>query len=76
MRNQKIHTGKFERYIRRTFKNKLCAIVLLGIGALATIPDGDATFFVLILFITIPLFFTKENWIDWVSDGSFFLFYF
>lgn len=62
MRNQKIHTGKFERYIRRTLKNKLCAIALLGIGVLSTIPDGDATFLVLISFIAIPLFFTKENW--------------
>lgn len=64
MRNQKIHTRKFERYIRRTLKNKLYATILFGIGVLSAIPDGDITFLALISFIAIPLFFAKVNWID------------
>lgn len=63
MRKQKIHTGKFVRYIRKTLKNKLCSIALLGIGMLSAIPDRDITFLVTVSFIAIPLFFSKENWI-------------
>lgn len=64
MRKQKIHTGKFERYIRRTLKNKICSLALLGIGVLSVIPEREITVLVLISIFAIPLFFAKEDWIN------------
>lgn len=46
----------------KLLKNKLCALVLIGIGALAASIDADATALVLFLFIAVPIFFSKENW--------------
>lgn len=46
-----------------TLKNKLYAVLLM----LCTLPvvflEGDATASVLIAFIAVPMFFSKENWI-------------
>ena len=51
----------FARYLDRTFKNKLYATILIGLGIIGTKIDGDATFLILMLFFGIPLFFATEN---------------
>jgi hypothetical protein len=56
---------KFKSYIRRTYKNKLCAIALIAVG-LATlyIPDNyDIGGLVLMLIIALPLFFTSKKYL-------------
>lgn len=47
----------------KTLKNKLYSIALVSLGALSVPIDGDATAFVLLLMLGIPLFFAKENYI-------------
>jgi len=50
---------------RELLKNKIYALIFIGIGALSVCVDErhDATFFVFSLMLGIPLFFAKENWI-------------
>ena len=52
------------KYLRRTWKNKAVALALAGIGNLSTCIDGDATAFVFLLLVAIPLFFARRNHID------------
>ena len=54
----------FARYLRRTFPNKLCASVLVVLGAAAREVSGDATVLVCMLLIGIPLFITRKNYIN------------
>ena len=49
------------RYIRRTWKNKLIALALLAIGGLTLSISNDATVFIFMMFITLPLFFINKN---------------
>ena len=51
------------RIMRELLKNKLYALILIGIGWLSIIPEGDGTFLVFALVLGLPLFFSKENWI-------------
>lgn len=48
----------------KTLKNKLyaTALILTGVGALI-VSEGDATVLVLLSFIGVPMFFSKEPWI-------------
>lgn len=48
---------------KETLKNKLYAVVLILLGAMSVPINNDATAFVFILMLSIPLFFSKENWI-------------
>ena len=48
---------------RELLKNKIYALILIGLGALSILIEYDATFFVFTSMIGIPLFFAKENWI-------------
>lgn len=50
------------RYIKRTLKNKLCALTLLIAGALTLTVSNDATGLVFVSIIALPLFFARENW--------------
>ena len=54
---------KLVKNIRKTFLNKVLAIILFGLGWLSMEVSNDATFLVFILLFVIPLFFSKENWI-------------
>ena len=45
-----------------TWKNKVTAIALTAAGCMGTALEGDATALIFISFISIPLFFAKENW--------------
>lgn len=47
----------------KTLKNKVFAVVLLGMGYLGTLFDNDITALIFFAFIAIPMFFAKENWI-------------
>lgn len=47
----------------KTWKNKLCAIVLLACGYIGVLLENDATALVFFAMIAIPLFFAKENWV-------------
>lgn len=52
---------RFKRYIRRTWRNKMWAGIWLLTGILSVLPDGDATWLVFTLIISIGLFFTRED---------------
>ena len=52
------------KYLRRTWKNKVAALALAFIGYLSTFIDGDATAFVFLLLIAVPLFFARRNLVD------------
>lgn len=52
---------RFIEYIKRTSKNKLYALALIGIGALSVLVLNEGTFFVAMLMMGLPLFFTKED---------------
>lgn len=48
---------------RKLIKNKLYSVVLILIGIIPILIEGDATALVFFLMIGLPLFFAKENWI-------------
>lgn len=49
------------KYLRRTWKNKVAALAIAFTGYLSTFIDGDATGFVFLMLIAVPLFFAKDN---------------
>lgn len=55
---------RFVRYMHRTFKNKLCALALVAVGAVPMIMDRDATAFVFMLIFGGCMFFSNEDWFD------------
>jgi hypothetical protein len=61
MMNQK-HTRQIAGYWKETYKNKLCAIVLLIGGMLPILIDGDGTALLFFGCIAVPMFFAKKNW--------------
>lgn len=63
MRKNNRGIKRFARYIYRTYKNKLCALVLLILGVLTTKIDGEGTVLLFLSMIALPLFFSDENWI-------------
>lgn len=55
---------RFIRYMRRTWLNKVVALAATLIGLLSVIvSEGDATFLLLMSFITVPMFFSRESWL-------------
>lgn len=52
-------------YIRRTWKNKICAIALILGGIVPMILENDGTALVMMLMFAIPLFFSKKNLVEW-----------
>ncbi len=45
-------------------KNKVWSILISILGATPILIDGDGTFLIIALCISIPLFFAKDNWIE------------
>ena len=45
----------------KTLKNKICSLVLILIGVVSVLLDGDATAFVLFTLLGVGLFFEKDN---------------
>lgn len=52
----------FVKYILKTYKNKLAALVMIAAGILVAALTDDATFLVFVMTFGIPLFISKENW--------------
>lgn len=49
-------------YFRRTYRNKVCGLLILILGLLSTLICEDGTAFVfLTVFFALPLFLSKEN---------------
>ena len=48
---------------RKLVKNKICSLLLITLGALSVPLDHDATSFIFLLIIGVPMFLAKENWI-------------
>lgn len=44
-------------------KNKIYAILMLGLGLVSITLSNDATFLVFMSVFAIPMFFSKEEWI-------------
>lgn len=56
---------KFKRYIKKTWKNKLVALLMVILGIIATVIDNDCTVLVFISIVfVIPLWFEKRNRIE------------
>lgn len=60
---QNKYMRKIKRSFHKTRKNKLMALLLLGVGIVSAMVDGDATFLVLAIVFAAGLFFAKQNWI-------------
>jgi hypothetical protein len=45
----------------KTLENKMVALVLVCVGAVSVLVDGDATAFVFLAMIGLVLFFSREN---------------
>lgn len=60
---QNKYMRKIKRNLHKTRKNKLIALLLLGVGIVSAMVDGDATFLVLAIVFAAGLFFAKQNWI-------------
>ena len=54
---------KIKRYLRRTYKNKIMAVVLVALGILSLCWTMDATFLVFAGLIALPLFLAEKNYI-------------
>lgn len=50
-----------KKNLRRTYKNKLCALALIIVGIGPIYLENDATFMIFALLIGIPLSFAKQN---------------
>jgi hypothetical protein len=56
---------RFKRYMRKTIKNKIAALLFIGLGVLSLlVSERDVTFLVFTLTFGVPLFFAKENYIE------------
>lgn len=53
--------------LKRTWKNKLAAIVLLAMSSVPIWVDRDATIFALMLVVAIPLFFARRDYVGEVE---------
>ena len=61
MNRQKKYTNRLINHLRKTYKNKLAAMAVIGIGIWSEAVTNDATFLVFALLIFGGLFFEKEN---------------
>lgn len=61
MKKRSTWNERIVKHIRRTWRNKLCAIALFILGMLSILVCWDATAFVFLMFFAVPLFFAKEN---------------
>lgn len=52
---------KFVNYMYKTWKNKLCAIVLFTAGMLGAIVNGEGLLFILLSILAGPMFLAKND---------------
>lgn len=62
-RSRKRRESRFAKYMRRTYKNKLCAIAMIAVGIFSAYILKEASGLLFISIVAIPLFFSRENWI-------------
>lgn len=63
---KRLYETRFAAYLRNTWKQKLYAVGMIGLSALAAMLDeGDATMLVIVSCIAIPMFFSKRG--DWLA---------
>ena len=48
----------------KNVKNKVYAIALLALSLMILAIDKDATALIITSFISLPMFFAKESWVD------------
>ena len=60
--NMNKEQNKEMKKVRRN--NRIYAVIFILLGALTVFIEYDITFFVFTLFIGIPMFFSKKNWIN------------
>lgn len=48
----------------KNVKNKVYAIALLALSLMILAIDRDATALIITSFISLPMFFAKESWVD------------
>lgn len=48
----------------KNVKNKVYAIALLALSLMILAIDRDATVLIITSFISVPMFFAKESWVD------------
>ena len=48
------------KHFKRTWKTKLAALALMGVGYWSIGIDNDATAFVFLMFLAVPLFFARD----------------
>ena len=48
----------------KNVKNKVYAIALLALSLIILAIDRDATALIITSFISVPMFFAKESWVD------------
>lgn len=48
----------------KNVKNKVYAIALMGLSFALMLIDKDATVLIITSFISLPMFFAKESWVD------------
>ena len=58
-----VNKKRFRQYMKRTFKNKIVALMLIILGVLSVFIDGDGTFMIFVVAVSIALFFAKNNYI-------------
>jgi hypothetical protein len=49
---------------RELVKNKILSALLTALGVLSVFLDGDCTFLLFTLIISVPMFFSKTDWTD------------
>lgn len=53
---------RFFKYISKTWKNKLIAMAMICTGMLGVMVEKDATALVFMMFIAVPMFFSRRDW--------------
>lgn len=55
---------KLKRYIKKTWKNKAVALLLIVLGMISLMIEDDCTALVFIMVLAVPLWFEKRNRIE------------
>ena len=50
-----------KEYIKRTWKNKVTAMLLLAIGYVSTLIDNDGTILAFMVIVSLPMLFIDDN---------------
>lgn len=62
--NRNEFSKELGKYIRRTLKNKICALALIICGIVSVYVVEDPTYMLFTLTVGIPLFFTRKGVIE------------